>query len=307
MTSTMNLTELAATFREQGYVVLPQLVKGAELEALQTETRAQIDAGPDREPRSDFGRKSRPGGEEVFFRIQFVTAKRLVNDSLLLAIANPRVLALVRELLGPDWTTYGSALVFKAAGGGPAIELHRDTGSARVFDPGHLFFNVDLYLDRATPGTGCLKVLPGSHRIADVRDLVTAGLDNPDLVDVPMEPGDVLFHDSMVLHGSDPTPDGAPLRRVLYYSYQGADWMLREGVLPGLPTHRRWIAQNIKLMQHAIDQRRLAAHLAGETQLAYEPPPGWRAAVEEAPLSLRPISGALPWEGQPLAAGGARR
>jgi phytanoyl-CoA hydroxylase len=298
-----NVRSLAESFREDGFVVLRGLIADAELAALQAETLSQIEAGPDREPQSDFLAKRRPNGDEAFYRIQFVTDKQLVNDSLLLALANPDVLALVAELVPGDWTTYGTALVFKAGGGGPAIELHRDTASQELFSPEHLFFNVDMYLDRATPATGCLKVLPGSHKVADVGELLAQGLDNADLVDVPMKPGDVLFHNSMLLHGSLPTSGDSPLRRVLYYSYQSAAWMLREGVIPGRHTHRAWIAQNMKLVQHAIDERRGASHLAGQAQFDYEPPVEWRQDVADAPLALRPISGSLPWEEAAPAAG----
>ncbi|HET7571091.1 MAG TPA: phytanoyl-CoA dioxygenase family protein [Gaiellaceae bacterium] len=291
--------DLADAFRADGYLVLRGLIRPDELAALQEETLAQIEAGPKREPRGDFGCKRRPGGEEVFYRIQFVTAKELRNDSLLLGIAEPTILAIVAELLGEDWTTYGSALVFKAAGGGPAIELHRDTGSALRFSPEHLFFNVGFYLDAANPATGCLKVLPGSHRLGDVSDLIAAGLENPDLVDVPMEPGDVLIHDSMLLHGSLPTPDAAPLRRTIYYSYQGAGWMLREGVVPGHPTHRGWVAENMRLMQHAIERRAASPRHRGEQPFAYLPPREWCEEVEAACLTTRPISGDLPWERAP--------
>jgi ectoine hydroxylase-related dioxygenase (phytanoyl-CoA dioxygenase family) len=289
------LQELVADYRRDGFVRLPALIDHEELVDLQQETAAQIDAGPDREPAEDFSTKALPDGRRVFNRIQSVTAKRICNGSLLHAVAHPRVLALVAELLGPSWTTYGSAMVFKSSGGGAAIELHRDTGSvAGVFASPHPFFNVDIYLDRATPATGCLRVLPGSHRWADVSERFGADADAADLVDVVMEPGDVLFHDSMLLHGSLPTPTGAPLRRVLYYSYQSGDDMARDGVLPGFPVSRRWIAQQMKLMQVAVSER--ADRYPDETPHPYAPAPDWADEVATAEPSLRPVEGSLPWE-----------
>lgn len=288
----------ADQFAQDGFCVVRDALVPAELEALRAETLAQIEAGPHREPSTDFRTKALPDGREVFFRIQFLTAKAIRNDSMLLALGQPEILKRVAAILGDDWTTYGSAMVFKAQGGGPEVDLHRDTRlDARVFDPGHVFFNADIYLDRATPETGCLKVLPGSHRIEDARPLVAQGLDNlPGLVDVPMEPGDVLFHDAMLLHGSLPTAAESPLRRVLYYSYQSAAWMQREGVIPGFPVGRRWLAQHIKLVAHAIECRRGAAHLSGERQVDYQVPSEWAGDVERVPLDLRPVEGNLPWE-----------
>jgi ectoine hydroxylase-related dioxygenase (phytanoyl-CoA dioxygenase family) len=186
-------------------------------------------------------------------------------------------------------------MVFKASGGGAAIELHRDTGSITgVFSSPHPFFNVDIYLDRATPETGCLRVLPGSHLWPDVSARFGSEADADDLVDVVMEPGDVLFHDSMLMHGSLPTPVGAPLRRVLYYSYQSGDDMDREGVLPGHPVSRRWIAEQMKLMQHAAAER--AERYPDETPFRWSPAPTWSDEIEAAELTLRPVEGTLPWE-----------
>jgi phytanoyl-CoA hydroxylase len=272
-------------FDELGFVVVRGLVAPDELAQLREETAAQIEAGPDRAPQSDF--LSRDGH---FFRIQFLTDKALRNDSLLLAGAHPGILERVALILGEDWTTYGSAMVFKSVAGGPEIALHRDLGPGGRFSDAHRFFNVDIYLDEATPMSGCLRVLPGSHRAPDLGAGLADGLTQAGLVDVPMQPGDVLFHDSMLLHGSFATPPGSPLRRVLYYSYQSASWMLREGVLPGYVPDRSWIARSMKLMDHAIAAR-------GDPRFAYRVPEDWRAEVDRAALELRPIAGNLPWEG----------
>lgn len=283
-------------FREHGYCVVRGIVGQAELVALREETYAQVSAGPSREPRSDYLVKDLPGGGEAFFRIQFLTDKAMRNDSLLRALANPRIIARVAALLGPDWTTYGSAMVFKGPGGGPAIELHRDVQPGALFPPEHLFFNVDLYLDPAGPDSGCLKVLPGSHRERDVREELALGLAHPGLVDVPMEPGDVLFHDAMLLHGSLPTGDGGGLRRVLYYSYQSAAAMLADGVLPGLVPPRRWVAQSMRLVQEAA-ARRASGPYAGEEAVGLPAvPAAWTEEVAATPLELRPVAGNLPWE-----------
>src|SRR5437879_303676 len=214
----------AALFRGQGFVVLTDVLGSAELQRLRDETAVQIAAGPDREPQNDYVVAATPSGERRFFRIQFLTSKSLVNDSMLLAIAHPRILALVAELLGPDWCPYGSAMVFKGPEGGPEVALHRDSQPQRGFHPDHLFFSADVYLDPVGPDGGCVEVLPGSHRIDDATGDVALGLSHPDLVPVPMAAGDVLFHDAMLLHGSRATPPGTLLRRVLYYSYQSADW-----------------------------------------------------------------------------------
>jgi ectoine hydroxylase-related dioxygenase (phytanoyl-CoA dioxygenase family) len=285
----------AETFADQGFVVVRGLVEPGEVASLAEETAAQIAAGAEREPASDFRTAPTDDGTERFFRIQFLPDKALRNASLLLLAAHPGILERVARILGNDWALYGTAMVFKSPEGGPEVPLHRDLGPGLdTFSPEHRFFNVDVYLDAARPGTGCLRVLPRSH--AEPRRS-GHGLDDPDLVDVEMEPGDVLFHDSLLVHGSPATPPGTPLRRVLYYSFQSADWMLREGVLPGFVPPRRWVAQSMKLVEHAMDQRRASRQPWCATAFPYVVPERWRAEVDAAALDLRPIAGNLPWEG----------
>ncbi|MFT5222474.1 MAG: phytanoyl-CoA hydroxylase [Glaciecola sp.] len=290
-----DLAAEAKAFREQGFVKLSGVLDADELEALQTETRAQIDAGPLREPHGDFRLKQLPDGRDAFFRIQFLADKQMINDSLLQVMGHPRILELSETIIGPDWGLYGSAMVFKGEDGGAAIEAHRDAPlDARHFAPSHVYFNVDVYLDRADASSGALWVMPRSQLTEDVRGMVAAGIEQPGFIEVPMEPGDVLFHDAMLLHGSPPTPPGSPLRRVLYYSFQSYEWMAREGVLPGFEVNRDWIARNLKLVEHAVERRRAARPT--ERQCSRTLPANWRAEVDEAELELRPIAGHLPWE-----------
>lgn len=100
----------------------------------------------------------------------------------------------------------------------------------------------------------------------------------------------------MLLHGSLSTAPGEALRRVLYYSHQSAGWMEREGVITGFPVSRTWNAQNIKLLAHALEAHRSAAHLVGEEQFHYEVSAEWKGDVAGVDLDLRPAMGNLPWE-----------
>jgi len=204
----------ARAIREDGYVKLPGVLATDELAALQAETRAQIDACPLRQPEADFRLKALPDGRTKFFRIQFLPDKQLVNDALLQVLGHQRILATVEAILGANWGFFGSAMVFKGEDGGAAIEAHRGDAA-----------------------TGALRVLRGSHTIEDVRHLAAAGINQLDLVEVPMEPGDVLIHDTMVLHGSPATPPGSPLRRVLDHSFSpSTGWHARVSS----PASRSW-------------------------------------------------------------------
>ena len=57
-----------------------------------------------------------------------------------------------------------------------------------------------------------------------------------------MEPGDVLLHDVMVLHGSERTQRQA-LRRTIYYEFRAAEEILADG-----PWDMDWIEKRLRLV-----------------------------------------------------------
>ncbi|MCZ6680674.1 MAG: phytanoyl-CoA dioxygenase family protein [Candidatus Poribacteria bacterium] len=66
---------------------------------------------------------------------------------------------------------------------------------------------VSLYLDALTPETGCLRVIPGSHRLPlhdDLKPIPNFGIPGTDVPCFPLEsqPGDVFFLDMNTWHAS---------------------------------------------------------------------------------------------------------
>jgi hypothetical protein len=57
-----------------------------------------------------------------------------------------------------------------------------------------------------------------------------------------MEPGDVLLHNVMVVHGS-PRTVGKGLRRTIYYEFRPAEEILADG-----PWDRAWIERRMRLV-----------------------------------------------------------
>jgi ectoine hydroxylase-related dioxygenase (phytanoyl-CoA dioxygenase family) len=129
-------------------------------------------------------------------------------------------------------------------------------------------------------------VIPGSHRISDVRDLVGRQFEAEGLVDVEVDAGDILIHDALLVHGSEASAAGQPIRRTLYFVVQEADWATKEGYVAGVPTPRGWIAEQFKLMQEAIRLR--AGEYSDEPDVDYAIPERWRSEVEATPVRTRP-------------------
>jgi hypothetical protein len=118
--------------------------------------------------------------------------------------------------LGGEVYHYHSKMIMKEPRVGGAWEWHQDYGY--WYQNGVLFpllTSAFIAVDRATKENGCLQVLKGSHlagRIDHGRTGEQAGADMErvnellqrlELVYVEMEPGDVLFFDSNLLHRSD--------------------------------------------------------------------------------------------------------
>ena len=184
------LVEYAEDFQRDGYVMLPQLIGTEELSCLQADTGEIVWNGwQDKEPASDYFHDPLPDtGEDVFHRVQYVFPKAK-QDSLLILLGHPIILALNRYILGDDFVCAAEALVFKMPKNGREVPVHADC------DPDHPelaapIFNVDYYLDDASPENGCLWVSPGTHKLnlpsPKIRE---AGFDYPGLIPISAKAG----------------------------------------------------------------------------------------------------------------------
>ncbi len=280
--------QLATFYRQNGFAIARGVFAADELAALQEESAAQISAGCDRKSAVDYLRKPMPNGEERFFRIDWLTddEKFILNSSLATAAVHPLIYEVISDVLDGSCTLTSSAMVFKNEGGGPEVSLHRDDfPDQQRFDSRHIVISADVYLDPTTAHNGCLKIVPGSNNIKDARGHIEQNLEHPGLINIEMNPGDVLFHDGELLHGSAATEQNASLRRILYYVWQCPDWVEREGYVPGLRPPKSWIAESIRLTQHLFDMR---AEILHDIRKVFQVAPRWRDAVASANLTLRP-------------------
>ena len=290
----MNLEEIAAKFDRDGYVLLPQVISKAELVRLQEDTAHMIDEGyAGKEPESDYFYDPLPDtGEIVFHRVQYIFPKAKHNSFVKL-LGHPFILQVVHRLLGDDFICGAEALVFKTPGNGKEVPVHCDCDAS---DPklAPLIFNVDYYLDDATQENGCLLAAPGSHKLNySPAEVSRQGFDFPGLIPVPVQAGNVLIHNTRVVHGSKRNT-GNSLRRTLYYEFQGLNAALTQGgIRPGFPVNETWIQDRIRLLMHAIDLRKETRYGQDEVPFAYQPPAGyavpWPTADER--VNYRPALG----------------
>ena len=228
-------------FDENGYLVLRKLIPQELLQRLQEAGDAWIEDGlhaaEDDLHYRDYVFAQRTNGR-VMFRVNYLHNKGQVASLELLGC--PQVLAVAESLCGPNFVPTYESMVFKQEGDGEAIPWHQDAVHPRRYR----IFNFDLYLDHSRADAGALRVLPGTQRLRqDICALNQAwGWNHPDVQIVEMEPGDVLLHDVMIVHGSEQV-EGKDLRRTIYYEFRAAEEVLEDG-----PWDREWIDRRLRLM-----------------------------------------------------------
>jgi ectoine hydroxylase-related dioxygenase (phytanoyl-CoA dioxygenase family) len=257
-------------FDDNGYLVLKNWINGDLLAKLQRAGSEWIDAGLNvdaNDPsRRDYAFAKRTVGE-VFYRVDYLHNKG--QSASLELLGSPMVLGVAESLCGPNFVPTYESMVFKEAGDGEAIRWHQDAVHPRR----HRIFNYDLYLDESRADAGALVVIPGSQTtILDACEMERLhGWTPPGSITVEMEPGDVLLHDVMVIHGS-PRTVGRARRRTIYYEFRPAEQILTEG-----PWDAEWVAQRMSLIPLGTDAYR-SAYPHAEQFL-------WQAAPEYRPTT----------------------
>lgn len=250
--------EQIRSFDEHGYLILRRWVPEDLLRSLQGAGESWIAQGMgmrDDDPRrEDFVFAERPHGR-VMYRVNYLHDKGQAASLELLGC--PQILAVAESLCGPNFVPTYESMVFKQAGDGEAIPWHQDAIHPHRH---HRIFNLDLYLDSSRIGGGALRVLPGTQGTRqDICALTERhGWDVPGMIQVEMEPGDVLLHDVMVVHGSEQV-ERCDLRRTIYYEFRPAEEILEDG-----PWDRTWIDRRLRLIPLAL-RRYSRAFPAGPT------------------------------------------
>jgi phytanoyl-CoA hydroxylase len=292
----MDLNTVKADFERDGYVKLGNILNPAELSELRNETGRIVEEGWEgKQPAHHYFHAPDACGGDVFHRVQFIFPKALRRPNPFLALlGHPRLLDVVAKLHeGFHSGLSGEALVFKTPRNGRAVPLHTDGAewNANV-TAREIFFNVDVYLDDSTPENGCLLAVPGSHRRPS-REMICQGFDLPGLVEVPAAAGDVIVHNTRVIHGSR-TSRSPSLRRTIYYEFRTLEWMAsaEHAQLVGKTQEqlRGWIEARARLLQHAIALRKSCAYAADEPKTSFRIPDHCIATADDE-LDLAPNFG----------------
>ena len=255
----------ASFFHDNGYLILRNVLSPQELERLRAAMDDLVRIGVEQKGDADYlygtGHKS---GGKVLRRIEYVVDKR---DECKILLGNPFILRSVEKLMGADLIPTWDSMVLKLPGEGIIVPWHRDAGLEQVGDKP--IFNVDFYLDAADENTA-VWTIPGSHKWSDERAKEYAGRPGfmtEGAVPALMRPGDVMFHNILVVHGS-PANSSDNLRRVIYYEFRTAH--VEEEIGPHTPAY---IPLKQKVLLACLDQRQRAEYRPPtEAPFQYHPP-----------------------------------
>lgn len=201
-------------YQEHGYIVVEDLFDPAEVAEMLAECES-IHRGDYGELFSDTKQvepdlveaaKTNPELAKIVRKISTVVERSVIFRRYLL---KERMMQIIRDLQGPDVLLFRDILMMKPARHGSKMPWHQDSNYWPI-DPPELT-SAWTALDPATIENGCMRVIPGSHRM-DLIPSADAGksalrdeqVDLSQAIDVPMRPGSSLVFHSRLLHGSEP-------------------------------------------------------------------------------------------------------
>ncbi len=213
-------------FAAQGYTIARRLFAPDEIETLRQHFfRINAQQQADRERQSVADNTLAPG--DPLARYPRVMQPHRYDETSLQWMIDARLNQWLTSILGREPYAVQTMFYFKPPGArGQA--LHQDQFYLRV-DPGTCVA-AWMAVDHCDEANGCLRVVPGTH---DIPVLCTADADSdvsftdvtvelpPGYAPIPliMEPGDVLFFNGQIVHGSYPNSTADRFRCALIGHY----------------------------------------------------------------------------------------
>lgn len=223
-------------FDENGYVILGSLLSGNELSGLKRRAEDLM-----------MGRVTVPGvmfqrdgeGEEygklekrtegpTEHSLNYRRIDELHNDPLYLSyMQHPVFRQITRHYIGEDISIFRSMFMNKPANGGTELPWHQDVGAGWGLDTTPQT-TVWTALDDATVESGCMQIVPGSHKLGILNDRHFPSEEDqakhctPDKVmDLEVRAGEAVLINNLMLHRSGVNTTDGP-RRALSVAYMDA-------------------------------------------------------------------------------------
>lgn len=171
-------------------------------------------------------------------------------------LTNPKIVAHVKDLLGPNVIGWGSHYFCKMPGDGKVVHWHQDS-SYWPLTPSKAV-TVWLAIDDADPENACMQFIPGSHHHGHLTYRLTEEAEDAVLnqevlgaeefgepVYDELKAGEMSMHSDLLLHASDPNTSGRrrcglTLRYCAADVRAGMDWNLKGVIVAGEDPTGHW-------------------------------------------------------------------
>lgn len=224
------------SYKENGFLVVPNALAFEEVEALRAETAA-ICRGERGEVRNLPEHASGEIDDDVIRRVLCIHMVHKISSVMYDALAHPVMADVLTHIIGPNVKCMQSMLFIKSAGK-PGQAWHQDEIYIPTRD--RSLTGGWIALDDATVNNGCLWVIPGSHRPGvlwpqrthhDTRfdcahETFRFPFTDADAIPVEVEAGAIVFFNGYLLHRSLPNRATSGFRRVLVNHYMSAESLL---------------------------------------------------------------------------------
>jgi Phytanoyl-CoA dioxygenase (PhyH) len=201
------------SFHTNGLLALPGMIPLPLLNRLRTLFDELMDTEKDITAKVVYENK----GEKYVTNLENICYKG--NLACLELLGFPPILEIAESICGKDFFLIQEFAVIKNLGDEMPVLWHQDMLHQRS---GHCF-TMGIYLDDAGEGDGALRVVPVSH----VSNKTICELSKEPSLEVPMKAGDILIHDMLLAHSSEPLKKN-PLRRVIYFEFLSAAHVTKE-------------------------------------------------------------------------------
>jgi phytanoyl-CoA hydroxylase len=217
----------AAQYREHGFVHAAGVFDAGEVE----EMRAAIDrilddvAGTKHDENHTWQAVRKTAVLKGFHNVEY-------HDAVFTrAASHPRLVAILVELIGPNVQLHHTKMLVKPPEQGAPFPMHQDY----PYFPHtrHSVLAASVHLDDTDLENGCLRVVPGSHRLGPLEATGPShALETPleEGTPLPAAAGDVVLFNYLTIHGSG--VNGSPrTRRNVLFQYRDPEDppVLRDG------------------------------------------------------------------------------
>jgi chlorinating enzyme len=194
--------------------------------------------------------------EQQIGSMHYMSKVHTILSSPVKLVSHPRILDVVEQLIGPDILIYNATYIIKEANTKSHVSWHQDLTYWGLDSDEQV--SVWLALSDASEDSGCMRMIPGSHRFGRQQHILGEEDDNNVLyqnqrvVDVDeskavaaeLKPGQASFHHGWLLHASSPN---ASSDRRIGLNIQYIAPHVRQTKLPGFTA---LLARGVDQYQH---------------------------------------------------------